>query len=139
MNRYQNKTNFHSSRNFSRLSRPSRSVLQFQQLGARGLKAVPMRRLRLTFFPGHLKLIAPDQAATAFQCLHKIFGYGIVLMEILRITLVKKSGETRSFVLYTQFLLVRKRFLLLETNNTIDSCNSCAQSIRQEFSTLIIY
>ncbi|MDF2790207.1 MAG: hypothetical protein K0S80_3305 [Neobacillus sp.] len=30
--------------------------------------------------------------------LHIKFGYGIVLLEILRNTLVLKSGETRSFV-----------------------------------------
>jgi hypothetical protein len=50
--------------------------------------------------------VAPGQGASAFLDnldlmrfgLHIKFGYGIVLLEILRNTLVLKSGETRSFV-----------------------------------------
>jgi hypothetical protein len=44
-------------------------------------------------------LVAPVQGASALgRYLHKNVGYGIVLLEILRNTLVIKSGETRSFV-----------------------------------------
>jgi len=37
--------------------------------------------------------------------LHINLGYGIVLLEILRNTLVFKSGETRSFVFVYNFFL----------------------------------
>lgn len=40
--------------------------------------------------------------------LHIKFGYGIVLLEILRNTLVFKSGETRSFVFL--FRVINKTF-----------------------------
>lgn len=48
-------------------------------------------------------LVGFGQATSAFLCLHKLFGYVIVLVEILRITLVTKSGETHSFVLCMYF------------------------------------